>query len=261
MTPLGGGGVDPRRQRERVVVVEVGDVAGVDVPLAVEAVGLADAARHEAGRAVDEPDVHRELDQLGLGLAAQPRRHVRRDVDRLGRVDAGEVAVEGVVHEQVVAQHPVDPPGVGEGGLPRALGLGRAVLELGEGLARLVDLEVEPAELGELVVGGGGDHGRRVAVLERLAPLGHVVEVGEDLVELALRHRVELVVVAAGAPQGQPHPHRARRRHPVDHVLDQELLGDDAALAVLAVVAVEGGWRCAGRGSPRASGRPRAGRW
>ena len=239
--PFGGGGVDPRRHREGVVVGEVGDVAGVDEPLAVEAVRLADSAGHEARRAVDELDVHRELDQLGLGLAAQPRRHVRGDVDRLGRVDAREVAVEGVVHEELVAQHPVDAPRVGERAFPRAAGVRRVGLEARERLARLGDLGVEPAQLGELIVGGGGDHRRRVAVLERLAPLGHVVEVGEDLVELLLRDGVELVVVAAGAPQGQAHPHRPRRRHPVDHVLDQELLGDDAALAVLAVVPVEGG--------------------
>ena len=203
--------------------------------------GLADPARHEARLAVDELDVHRELNQLGLADAAQPRRHVRGDVDGLGGVDAGEGAVEREVHEQLVAQHPVDASRVGQRRLPLPPGVRRPGLEARERLARLGDLDVEPAELGRLIVGGRGDHRRRVAVLERLAPLGHVVEVGEDLVELLLRDGVELVVVAAGAPQGQAHPHRPRRRHPVDHVLDQELLGDDAALAVLAVVPVEGG--------------------
>ena len=42
-------------------------------------------------------------------------------------------------------------------------------------------------------------------------------------------------------PQGQAHPHGAGGRHAVDAVLGEELVDDDAALAVQAVVAVERG--------------------
>ena len=167
---------------------------------------------------------------------------------RLAAVGAADVAVERVMDQELVAQDPVDGPGVAQRVLPRGPGVGRVGLEARELLARLLELLVELGELGEVRVGRRGDERRRVEVLERLraeaaqvAAFGDVVEVGVDLVELLLRDRVELVVVAAGAPQGQPHPHRAGRRHAIYHVLDQELLGDDAALAVLAVVAVEGG--------------------
>ena len=150
--------------------------------------------------------------------------------------------------QELVAQDPVDRPGARQRALPLGPRVGRLGLEARELLPGRGELLVELGQLGEVRLGRRGDERRRVEVLERLraqaaqvAALGDVVEVGVDLVELLLRDRVELVVVAARAAQRQPHPHRARRRHPIDHVLDQELLGDDAALAVLAVVAVEGG--------------------
>ena len=153
---------------------------------------------------------------------------------------------------RLVAQRPVDAPRAGQRGLPRRLcfpGVGRERLER---LPRLAEPLVELGQLRFLLDRRGGDEGRRVDVLERLPPLGDVVEVGQDLVELLLRDRVELVIVAAGAAQRQAEPDRRRRLHPVDRVLDEELVDDDAAFAVLAVVAVEGGGdallaRCAGQ--------------
>ena len=50
--------------------------------------------------------------------------------------------------------------------------------------------------------------------------LRHVVEESEELIELLLRERVVLVVVAAGAAKRQAQPHGRGRIHAVDHVLD-----------------------------------------
>ena len=68
-----------------------------------------------------------------------------------------------------------------------------------------------------------------------------VVEEGEELVVLALRQRVVLVVVALGAADRQAEPDRRRRVDAVDDRLDAELLLVDAALVVGQRVAVEAG--------------------
>ena len=99
-------------------------------------------------------------------------------------------------------------------------------------------------ELPALLLLGAGrrlDQRRRVAVLDRPALLGDVVEEGEEPVELVLRDRVELVAVAAGAGQRQAQPDGRGRVDAVDDVLDGVLLGDDAPFAVAAMVAVEAG--------------------
>ena len=233
--------MDPGGHRERVVVGEVRDVARIDEAPAVEAHRLADPPGRKARLAVHQRDVHGQLGELRLPGAPQPGGHGGRDVDRLRGIDARDVAVERVVHQEPIAQHPVDTSRGGKRGFPLPLSVGRLGLEARERLADRGELLVEFGQLGELLVGRGRDVRGRVAVLERLAPLGDVVEVGEDLVELPLRERVELVVVAARAPEGQAHPDRPGGRNAVDHVLHQELLGDDAPLAVLAVVPVEGG--------------------
>ena len=146
-----------------------------------------------------------------------------------------------MVGEQPVAQVPVDRPRRLERRLPLGPGGRRLVVEGGEGRPGLGQLRVQRVQFRLLLAGGRGHQRRRVHVLEALAPLGNVVEVRHDLVELLLRDRVELVVVAAGAPQGQAHPDGAGGRHPVDAVLGEELVDHDAALAVQAVVAVERG--------------------
>ena len=213
-----GRGVHPRREAERVVVAHVGMAAGVDEAPPVEARRVAEDAGIELGQPVLEHRGH-----VGRGL------------------DAVDGALEGVVREQPVAEVPVDRPRPLERGLPLGPGRRRLGVEGGQRRPRLGELGVQLVELGLLLAGGGGDQGRGVHVLEALAPLGDVVEVRHDLVELLLGDRVELVVVAAGAAQGQAHPHGAGGRHAVDAVLGEELVDDDAALAVQAVVAVERG--------------------
>ena len=78
------------------------------------------------------------------------------------------------------------------------------------------------------------DHRHGVADPRDLALLGHVVEERQQAIELLLRDRVVLVIVAAGAADRQPQPDRGRRVEPVDRVLDQELFGNDARLRELA---------------------------
>ena len=215
---VGGGRPDPGGDRERNVVGQVGAVPGVDEALPVE-----------GGRGADGP-----LDEAGLPV------HEGRGHD-LPVVDAADVAVEGVVGQQIVPERPVDTAGAGQRGLPLRPGRGRFRGELVERVARLADPLVELGQLGLLLDRRRRDERRRVDVLERLPPLGDVVEVGQDLVELPLRDRVELVVVAAGAAERQPEPDRRGRLDAVHRVLHEELVDDDPSLAVLAVIAVEGG--------------------
>ena len=100
-------------------------------------------------------------------------------------------------------------------------------------------------------------NGGELPYLNALPLLRHVVEVGEELVELLLRERIVLVVVAAGAAERQAEPHGRGRLHAVDDVLDGVLLGDDAAFGVAAVVAVEAGGDPLVERGVRAAGRRR----
>ena len=61
----------------------------------------------------------------------------------------------------------------------------------------------------------GGDLQRRLV---------RSVENGEQLVEFALRDRVVLVIVAAGATECQPQKRGPRRADPIDHGLNAKLL-------------------------------------
>ena len=143
--------------------------------------------------------------------------------------------------QQLVAQDPIDPSGPEQRVYPLLLCGGSFGFETRERLPGLAERTVELGHLSVLVGGRGRDIRWRVTVLERLAPLGDVIEERKDLVELLLADRIELVVVAPRAPERQAQPHGRGRRYPIDHVLHQELFGDDAPLAVLAVVPVEGG--------------------
>ena len=99
-------------------------------------------------------------------------------------------------------------------------------------------------QVGKLLLlraGGRLDHRRRIAVLVDLASLGNVVEEGEASIKILLADGVVLVVVAAGAAQSESKPDGGGGLHPVHHVLDGKLVGDDAALAVAAMVAIEAG--------------------
>ena len=75
-----------------------------------------------------------------------------------------------------------------------------------------------------------------------------VVEEGEQPIILLLRERVELVVVALGALDGQAQDALADGVHAVEHGLHAELLGIDAAFLVDHRVAQEAGGDDAGPG-------------
>src|SRR5262249_33278385 len=78
--------------------------------------------------------------------------------------------------------------------------------------------------------GGGGNVGLDVAVEE-----------GEELVVLALRQGVVLVVVTLSAAERQAEPDAGGGVDAIDDGLDAELLAIDAALAIGERVAVEAG--------------------
>ena len=61
-------------------------------------------------------------------------------------------------------------------------------------------------------------YGGELPTRAELPVLGHVVEVREELIELLLRERIELVVVAARAAERQAQEHRGRRVHAIDDV-------------------------------------------
>ena len=152
-----------------------------------------------------------------------------------------DVAIERVVSQELVTQDPIDLRGCAQGLFPSRLGGGHFTLEARERLARLTELTIELGDPSLLLRRGSRDKRRRVYVLEALPALGDVVEEREDLVELQLRDRIELVVVAARAPQRQAEPDGGRRRDSIDRVFHQELRWHDPAFGVQAVVAVETG--------------------
>src|SRR5262249_41237682 len=75
----------------------------------------------------------------------------------------------------------------------------------------------------------------------RLSGFVDVLEEGEELIEILLADRVELVVVTAAAFEGEAEEGSPHRGHAVYDVGDAELLFDHAALLVLHVQAIEGG--------------------
>ena len=83
------------------------------------------------------------------------------------------------------------------------------------------------------------------------AALGDVIEEGEELIKFPLRNGIVFVVVAAAAIEREREPREAGGLDAVDDVLDAPFLGDEAALAVDAVVAMKAcgdGLRARGRG-------------
>ena len=148
---------------------------------------------------------------------------------------------EAKTSDQMVFGKPVERRALAQRRLPARLG------RRDFGLARLgLPLQVfqpglERVELFPLCAGRCLDHRGRVAELDRPPVLGDVVEEGEELVEILLCDRVELVAVAAGAGERQAQPDRCRCIDAIDDVLDGVLLGDDAPLAVATMVAIEPG--------------------
>ncbi len=107
-------------------------------------------------------------------------------------------------------------------------------LEVGDSVPQAIELLL-------LGAGRGLDERRRVAVFDRPAVLGDVVEEREEPVVVLLGDRVEFVAVASGAADGQAQPDGRRGVDAVDHVFGGVFLGDDAALGVAAMVPVEAG--------------------
>ena len=80
-----------------------------------------------------------------------------------------------------------------------------------------------------------------VAIVRPKASLVDVVEKGKKPVEVLLRDRVELVIVAARTGEREPEKHSAYRLNAVGHVFDDPFVRNRAGLGVDTVVAVEAG--------------------
>ena len=102
-------------------------------------------------------------------------------------------------------------------------------------------VSVELTQLLFLLECGGLDDRRGIAVLEGLAALGDVVEVGEEGVVLLLGDGIVLVVMAPRAPHREPEPNRRGGVDAIHDVLDGVFGVDDSALPVAPVIAVETG--------------------
>jgi len=91
------------------------------------------------------------------------------------------------------------------------------------------ELIVELLQLRLLIRERGCEIRRRVADAAELSVLGHIIEVGKQLIELFLRERVEPVIVAARATQRQTQKHRGGRVDAIDDVFHGVLFGNDSA--------------------------------
>ena len=67
----------------------------------------------------------------------------------------------------------------------------------------------------------------------------HIVEEGLHRIEVLRGEGIELVIVAAAAVEGLPHPHGGGRLHAVGGVFGQKLLRDDAAFLIEHVIAMK----------------------
>ena len=83
--------------------------------------------------------------------------------------------------------------------------------------------------------------GRRVGEMRVEPGFVDAVEEGKERVVVALRDRIELVIVATRALERQPEHRGAERVHAIDDVLGAKLVLDAAALVRLPVQPVEGG--------------------
>jgi len=226
----------------------VGRVAFAEPKLDL-AIDQADLAAAAEGRVVlGAAVVHRRQQWYVagvVGVGADPERHaqalfageveglgrhggngVERDVRRGAPGGSGDAwrAGRSAGGEQVGAEVADGGSGLGEQGAQGAIGCGGAGRERGAGAAD-GGLELGEAALlvGEGDLLGGGrcrDHWHGVGDAAILAELGHIVEEGEEAEVVALRDRVELVIVAAGALEGQTQPGGAERADPVGDVFD-----------------------------------------
>ena len=250
MAPSTGPGIEPGREGERVHVVETGDGTAVD-ETPVEAARLALPSRHEFQSRLRTAVHERRFGRGGFGLRRPLFRLFLLFLLLLGLLlpdplqvprGLGPIAVQREMHQQASIQGPVpDPPRLREFGFPGALRLSSFAVQLLKMESGFSDLGVQFLEAGRLRRRRRLDHRVLVAVVVDEAPLGDVVEEGEEPVVLLLADGIVLVVVTAGAPHRQPHPDRGGGLHPVGHVLDPELLVDGAPLGAGPVVPVESG--------------------
>ena len=157
----------------------------------------------------------------------------RAEVDKTLAVECG----RPVLNFQIFGNLPLQLAAATKGLFPLPLRL--FDVKLGEFCFGLGDLPIELPQLRLLRRSRRLNERRRIPVLERHAPLRDVIEVGEELIKLFLQDRIVLMVVAARASDRQPQPHRGRGIHAIDHILHRIFLGDDAAFAVAAMIAIE----------------------
>ncbi len=211
---------EPERHRERPVPIEEADLlAGADVAVAHELLRLADLAGNGPGRAILVTDaaallrVHQVLEDQQLSRFRRPFLLALRIGLRV--LDERHRAIERVVGDQSrrLRDRRAHAGTSGFLGAPRQPGL-EALVEAG--MAR-DELRLEgadaPGKGGELRVDLGirhDDRRARHAGIRNLAALVDVVEIRVEPVELLLRDRVVLVVVAAGALDAQSRGRRVR---------------------------------------------------
>ena len=70
---------------------------------------------------------------------------------------------------------------------------------------------------------------------------GHVVEEGEELIELALRDRVVLMIMAAATVEGQAQPSHSRGFHAINDGLDAPFFGDQSSFSIESMITIEAG--------------------
>ena len=210
---------DPEGEAEALILLEVaearqlGRLAIEEEPLGAGRAGLPGRLGGERKVAVGAGDLHLRDAPLPFGETEL----------RCGRV-LGEERADGV------GSRGGDPgielrPGRALPGLDGGAGGGELLLEL--------------REAGEIIRLRHRHDRRRVVDVAIHRRLGRVIEERRQLVELLLRERIELVVVADGAASRQPHPHRGRRLGPVAAVDDPVFLVDRPPFARRDVAAVE----------------------
>ena len=209
----------PEGDAERLVAFEVAATRQLGRP----------AVQHDRGRSARPCLPCRGCGEREVGLLAEEG-CVRRRSRALGK---------GQVHQRRL-------PGEHRGDRIRREGL-HPRIELGAGglLAHLNggfrgrDLAFERREAGPVFGVGYGEDRRRVPDVAVHRLLRGVVEEGGEFVELALRERIELVIVADGAARRQSHPDGRGGFGPVPRVEHEILLIDRSPFARRDVAAVE----------------------
>ena len=96
---------------------------------------------------------------------------------------------------------------------------------------------------GEFLLGGRSGH-HRLGILRfplQGPAFGHVVEEGEELIELALRNGVVLMIMTAATVEGQAQPSHSRRFHTINDGLDTPFFGDQPPFPIESMITIEAG--------------------